>query len=98
MVKEYDGKFKDPVLRFERLSHTDLWDTSIKCSDGSIIKAHRCILAARLEYFNGMFAHSWSEVSIFKNYSNEKLKISLIIWIFRAYLIQLYHCQSIVVY
>lgn len=63
MIKEDEKKAKVPKFGFERTNMTELWDTTIKCQDKYYIEAHRCILAARLEYFNGMFSHSWTEVN-----------------------------------
>ncbi|CAH2042576.1 unnamed protein product, partial [Iphiclides podalirius] len=42
-------------------SFPELVDTNVCSKDGTLIPAHKCILAARLEYFQGMFMHSWSE-------------------------------------
>ncbi|XP_026762942.2 inhibitor of Bruton tyrosine kinase [Galleria mellonella] len=45
-------------------SRTDLAalaDTRVCGRAGSPTAAHRCLLAARLEYFHGMFMHSWTE-------------------------------------
>lgn len=57
-----DYKIYEPRCKFERNRSMYLWDATIKCPDGISIQAHKCILAARLDYFNGMFAHSWAEV------------------------------------
>lgn len=40
-----------------------LYDVNIKTIDNKIVKAHKCILAARLEYFNNLFSLRWNEVS-----------------------------------
>ncbi|XP_030377175.1 inhibitor of Bruton tyrosine kinase isoform X2 [Scaptodrosophila lebanonensis] len=53
-----------PRIRFNRLRRTDfpeLYDLRIKCEGGDILEAHKCILVARLEYFEMMFMHSWAE-------------------------------------
>ncbi|XP_077287148.1 inhibitor of Bruton tyrosine kinase [Arctopsyche grandis] len=63
ILRNENYKTNDIKHRFERNKLMDMWDANIKCSDGVIIKAHKCILAARLEYFNGMFAHAWAESS-----------------------------------
>lgn len=49
------------LLKFDRLSYPELYDVTIKCADSKEIKAHRCVLSTRLEYFNLMFNSSWSE-------------------------------------
>lgn len=49
---------------FDRKKHQDLYDVSIRCEDGSVLRAHKCILAARLEYFHSMLSRGWIEVSI----------------------------------
>lgn len=77
LFREYMGKFgvskfydrmmnslssiKEPALKFNRLSYPELYDVSIKCADNKEIKAHRCVLSTRLEYFSLMFNNSWSE-------------------------------------
>ncbi|EDW02415.1 GH21979 [Drosophila grimshawi] len=50
--------------RFNRLHRSDypeLCDVRIVCEDGEVLEAHKCILVARLEYFEMMFMHSWAE-------------------------------------
>uniref|UniRef100_A0A0A1XIP7 Inhibitor of Bruton tyrosine kinase n=1 Tax=Zeugodacus cucurbitae TaxID=28588 RepID=A0A0A1XIP7_ZEUCU len=52
--------------RFSRLYHSEfpeLYDVRIICGDDVVIPAHKCILVARLEYFNMMFTHTWAEQS-----------------------------------
>ncbi|XP_013137356.1 PREDICTED: inhibitor of Bruton tyrosine kinase [Papilio polytes] len=46
---------------FDRESFPQLVDTNVCCKDGTLLPAHKCVLAARLDYFNGMFMHSWTE-------------------------------------
>lgn len=57
---------KEPFRRLNRHAFTDLYDVTIKCSNNMEIKAHKCVLVARLEYFSLMFSHSWAEVSVFR--------------------------------
>ncbi|XP_063626736.1 inhibitor of Bruton tyrosine kinase [Cydia splendana] len=52
---------KNPPVCWDRNSLQELVDTSVVTKDGALIPAHKCVLAARLEYFHGMFMHSWSE-------------------------------------
>lgn len=77
LFREYMGKFgvpklfdrlmskatdsKDAPLKLNRLSYPELYDVTIKCADNAEIRAHRCVLSTRLEYFNLMFNSSWSE-------------------------------------
>lgn len=38
-------------------------DVNVKSNDGRVVKAHKCILAARLEYFNNLLSGRWNEVN-----------------------------------
>ncbi|KAJ8976544.1 hypothetical protein NQ317_017952 [Molorchus minor] len=54
---------------FDRLLFPKLYDVTVRCRDDKELKAHKCILAARLEYFNNMFSMRWggaetSEVTV----------------------------------
>lgn len=57
-------KFRDASMRFNRLSYPELYDVTIRCDLNADIKAHRCILSNRLDYFNMMFNSSWSESTV----------------------------------
>ncbi|KAL0275010.1 UNVERIFIED_CONTAM: hypothetical protein PYX00_003000 [Menopon gallinae] len=48
-------------IKFERKNFDYLWDVSLKSEDGMIIKAHKCILVSRLEYFDCMINQGWLE-------------------------------------
>lgn len=76
LFREYMGKFgvsklfdrlmtpsasKEAPMKLNRLSYPKLYDVTIKCADNKEIKAHRCVLSNRLEYFNLMFNSGWSE-------------------------------------
>lgn len=78
LFREYMGKFgvsklfdrlmtpsaiKDTPLKLNRLSYPELYDVAIKCAGDKTIKAHRCVLSTRLEYFNLMFNSTWSEAT-----------------------------------
>ncbi|XP_029709286.1 inhibitor of Bruton tyrosine kinase [Aedes albopictus] len=55
---------KPPIEDFPKLSrdaYPDLRDVTIRLQDNQEIKAHKCVLMARLEYFNMMFSHTWTE-------------------------------------
>lgn len=56
-----NNKTEEIPLKLNRLSYPELYDVTIKCADNKNIKAHRCVLSTRLEYFNLMFNNSWSE-------------------------------------
>ncbi|CAH0551472.1 unnamed protein product [Brassicogethes aeneus] len=61
-VKVKSGKlFKAKPIKFDMRSFPEHWDVVIKCRDDKIIKAHRCIMAARLEYFANMFSMRWGK-------------------------------------
>ncbi|XP_055837019.1 inhibitor of Bruton tyrosine kinase [Episyrphus balteatus] len=50
--------------RFKCLKREDfpaLYDVTIRCGGDVEINAHKCILVSRLEYFDLMFTHTWSE-------------------------------------
>jgi hypothetical protein len=50
-------------VTFDRTKLQPLCDVTVKSMEGVEVKAHRSILAARLEYFHSMFAHGWAEVN-----------------------------------
>ncbi|XP_055921882.1 inhibitor of Bruton tyrosine kinase [Eupeodes corollae] len=52
--------------RFSALKRGDfpkLYDVTIRCAGDVEIHAHKCILVSRLEYFDLMFTHTWSETT-----------------------------------
>ncbi|XP_028158186.1 inhibitor of Bruton tyrosine kinase [Ostrinia furnacalis] len=52
---------RTPPQCWDRTAFPELINTNVCSKDGVLIPAHKCVLAARLEYFNGMFMHSWTE-------------------------------------
>ncbi|VVC95937.1 unnamed protein product [Leptidea sinapis] len=60
-LKESATHTKNSPQCWDRDSYHELVDTNVCSKDGMLISAHKCVLAARLEYFNGMFMHSWTE-------------------------------------
>ncbi|KAJ2948318.1 hypothetical protein O0L34_g7556 [Tuta absoluta] len=52
---------KNPCHHWDRTQNPELADTNVCSKDGALIPAHKCVLAARLDYFQGMFMHSWTE-------------------------------------
>ncbi|ALC41431.1 CG8060 [Drosophila busckii] len=49
------------LQRLQRSAYPELYDVCIVCEDNKTLDAHKCILVARLEYFEMMFMHSWAE-------------------------------------
>ncbi|XP_022116744.2 inhibitor of Bruton tyrosine kinase [Pieris rapae] len=49
------------TMTWDRQTYPELVDTNVCSKDGVLLSAHKCVLAARLEYFSGMFLHSWTE-------------------------------------
>lgn len=68
-LKESATYSKNVPLTWDRESHSELVDTNVMSKDGILTPAHKCILAARLEYFHGMFMHSWTESKLLSNVS-----------------------------
>lgn len=61
---KHTHEFRYPIpMVFNRAMFPNFYDVTIKCRDNKEIKAHKCILAARLEYFNNMFSMRWKGVS-----------------------------------
>ncbi|CAL1279292.1 unnamed protein product [Larinioides sclopetarius] len=66
-VKIIDGKIfikdldKMPRLTFNRRSLSDLCDVNLISSSGTAFNCHKCILAARLDYFHCMLGTCWAE-------------------------------------
>ncbi|CAG2069571.1 unnamed protein product, partial [Timema podura] len=50
-------------LSLDRNKHRELYDVTIHSKEGRELRAHKCVLAARLEYFNSMFGGGWAETS-----------------------------------
>ncbi|CAH0590134.1 unnamed protein product [Chrysodeixis includens] len=57
------------VPSWQRSGLPRLLDTSVVAKGGPALPAHRAVLAARLEYFNGMFMHAWTESKIMSTVS-----------------------------
>ncbi|KAJ8026856.1 Inhibitor of Bruton tyrosine kinase [Holothuria leucospilota] len=51
------------TLTFDRKKFEDLSDILLQSEDNVMFSCHRCILVARLEYFNSMLASGWIEAS-----------------------------------
>lgn len=50
-------------MKFDMHVFKELQDVSVKAKGGKEISAHKCILAARLEYFNNLLSVRWNETS-----------------------------------
>ncbi|XP_076259663.1 inhibitor of Bruton tyrosine kinase isoform X2 [Rhynchophorus ferrugineus] len=48
-----------PAVIFDRKLFPELYDVDIQCSDGAVLRAHKCLLVARSEYFSSMFSVRW---------------------------------------
>ena len=57
---------------FTRKNYPEFYDIIIQSEDGEEFFAHRCILSARLEYFNSMFSLGWIETG-----RNRKLSLPI---------------------
>ncbi|CAH1965417.1 unnamed protein product [Acanthoscelides obtectus] len=57
---KYNCNYHNKPLKFDLNAHQELYDVTVKCKDDKSLKAHKCILSARLEYFNNMFSTRWS--------------------------------------
>lgn len=53
----------NPSLVFDRHREKDLYDVCIQSEDGVEFMCHKCILVARLEYFQSMLGCGWVETS-----------------------------------
>lgn len=53
-----------PKFQLDRNSYPELHDVTIKCANDWEVKAHKCVLVSRLQYFNVMFNSSWIEVTL----------------------------------
>ncbi|KAH8253689.1 hypothetical protein KR032_006546 [Drosophila birchii] len=65
-VRDHQFPLPNARQRFSRLHRSDfpeLYDVKIVCEDGKVLEAHKCMLVARLEYFEMMFMHMWAERS-----------------------------------
>ena len=49
--------------KLNRSLYSEFYDIKLRSEDGVIIEAHKCVLAARLHYFQSMFMCGWVEVN-----------------------------------
>lgn len=52
-------------MQFDRLGFPQFFDVTIICSDNKEVNAHKCVLAARSDYFANLFSSRWRGVSTF---------------------------------
>ncbi|KAK4310898.1 hypothetical protein Pmani_017578 [Petrolisthes manimaculis] len=57
---------------YQREKYKELWDVMINSKNGDLLGAHKCVLAAQLEYFRCMFSAGWLEAT-----SSQTLNIPL---------------------
>ncbi|XP_065167013.1 inhibitor of Bruton tyrosine kinase [Atheta coriaria] len=63
-IKLKNDKFCRPrMLKYNRADFPELHDVRIKATCGSYVEAHKCILAARSEFFSNMFSMRWLQSS-----------------------------------
>lgn len=55
-------------------NHLDISDIVLESTDGILVECHRCVLVARLDYFNNMLNSEWMESSLCKD---EALKMPI---------------------
>ncbi|XP_025096853.1 inhibitor of Bruton tyrosine kinase-like isoform X2 [Pomacea canaliculata] len=73
VIQSTGKKIAAPRLKFDRTKIPELYDVCIRAEDGTTVQCHKCILAARLEYFHSMLGSGWIETS---DTSSVKLPIS----------------------
>lgn len=62
-IKCRTDKYHLPIIiKFNRCSEQS--DVLVKTKNGKELAAHKCVLVARMEYFNNLFSLRWSEVGI----------------------------------
>ncbi|XP_039268382.2 inhibitor of Bruton tyrosine kinase-like [Styela clava] len=60
-VKKGTSSFKAIFPSFDCHKLHSLCDIELECSDGVILRAHKCILVARIEFFRSMLLSQWAE-------------------------------------
>lgn len=63
-----DKKYISSMVKFDRNSCLELYDVIIKTKSAKELKAHKCILVARSEYFSNLFSLRWAEVTLTTNF------------------------------
>ncbi|KAL8560153.1 hypothetical protein ACOMHN_021648 [Nucella lapillus] len=63
VIQSGGKKLQPSRLRYERTKLGELYDVCIQADDTTTIQCHKCVLAARLEYFHSMLGSGWIETS-----------------------------------
>lgn len=98
LLRENATSIKNAPLHWDRDAFPELVDTNVCSKDGMLISAHKCVLAARLEYFNGMFMHSWTESKLLSKVSlpiNHSILLPVINFLYTDVCPEVENCDSI---
>ncbi|KAK7108349.1 inhibitor of Bruton tyrosine kinase-like [Littorina saxatilis] len=63
VIQSSGKKLQSPHIKYERTKLGELYDVCIRADDSTTIQCHKCVLAARLEYFHSMLGSGWIETS-----------------------------------
>lgn len=63
VIQSQGKKLVTPHLRVDRTKLPELYDVCIRADDSTAIQCHKCVLAARLEYFQSMLGSGWIETA-----------------------------------
>ncbi|XP_075980998.1 inhibitor of Bruton tyrosine kinase [Anticarsia gemmatalis] len=83
---------------WQRETLGELVDTRVVSRDNVAVPAHKCVLAARLEYFHGMFMHSWTESKLLSKVTlpiNYGILLPVINFLYTDLCPELDNCDSI---
>lgn len=97
-LKESATFTKNCPMHWNRDAYPELVDTNVCSKDGILISAHKCVLAARLEYFNGMFMHSWTESKLLSKVTlpiNHGILLPVINFLYTDSCPEIQNCDSI---
>ncbi|KAK9507028.1 hypothetical protein O3M35_008859 [Rhynocoris fuscipes] len=80
--------FSEKSNQMHRNLFSEFYDVELQVENGKIIKAHKCILTARLPYFSSMFMRGWSETK-----SSQTIHLQTSVLIAQAFIDFLYTDQ-----
>lgn len=63
-IKSYAEYFFVSRKTFNRSHHEDLYDVNILTKGGHTLQAHKCILVARVDFFQKMYSNRWHSVCL----------------------------------